>query len=204
MDVEILEKTEDTLKFIIRGIDEVMANTLRRAVMTEVPILAVKTVTFQKNDSAMYDEILAHRMGLVPLKFDKKSFSLPKSPEDEEKPTCSIMFTLKEVGEKVVYSGDLKSADPKACEVVIPNIPLVKLLKGQRLELEARAVMGVGLDHAKYSPCLAYLQNLSKVSAESGRKAPDPVKVAMTGPCEEVIEDAGLKVSPVEDEFIFT
>ena len=47
-----------------------LANAIRRSVL-EIPIMAIDEVEIVKNDSALYDEILAHRIGLIPLKTDK-------------------------------------------------------------------------------------------------------------------------------------
>lgn len=225
MNVEILEKTENILKVIIKDIDEVVANTIRRTITSEVPVLAVKTVTFIKNESAMYDEILAHRIGLIPIKMESGTFKLPESAEDEDKPTCSMLFTLKESGEKTIYSGDLKSKDPKAADVAIDDVPLVKLLKGQKLEIEAKALMGIGKEHSKYSPALVYSQDVPIITIKEGtdikqleqflpgklrnkklklNDLKDPLKWVLDGPCEEVIENEFIQVEPSLTDFIFT
>ncbi len=44
----------------------------------EVPTMAIEDVEFRKNNSILYDEIIAHRLGLVPLKTDLKSYNLPE------------------------------------------------------------------------------------------------------------------------------
>lgn len=226
MKIEILEKSEDVLKFIIRDINGVIANTVRRTIMSEVPTMAIKQVTFSKNESAMYDEILAHRIGLVPIKTDYKSFNLPKDCKckGEGCSLCQLEFSLKEKGEKTVYSQDLKSTDKKIT-AAIDNIPLVKLLKGQKLEIEAIATMGIGGDHAKYSPGIAYYQEYPEIKIKdpknveeimkncpqdvfkvSGKKIEinDILKCTLCGACEEIAENEGVEVNPSETDFIFT
>ena len=47
-----------------------LANALRRSV-NDVLVLAIDEVDIYKNDSALYDEIIAHRLGLIPLKNQK-------------------------------------------------------------------------------------------------------------------------------------
>ena len=60
--MEIIQKTAE--KLILRmPANESLANAIRRSV-SEVPTLAIEEVEIFKNDSALYDEMLAHRLGL--------------------------------------------------------------------------------------------------------------------------------------------
>ena len=64
--MEVVKKTPELL--VIRTeANESLANAIRRSV-SEVPTLAIDEVEIFKNDSALYDEMLALRLGLVPLK----------------------------------------------------------------------------------------------------------------------------------------
>jgi len=156
MKIEILSKKENELVFMIEGINNTIANTIRRAMIAEVPTLAIDEVEFVKNQSPLYDEILAHRLGLVPIKTDLKAYSLKE--ESSGKATTELALTLKAKGPKMVYSGDLKSKDPK-CSPVYDNIPLVSLLKDKELVFEATAILGRGREHMKFSPGLCYYVN---------------------------------------------
>jgi DNA-directed RNA polymerase subunit D len=154
-------KNEGKTSFIIKGITPSIANTLRRTIIEEVPTLAIEDVEIRKNNSIMYDEMIAHRLGLVPLKTDLKGYDLPPQKyEDIEELNAKqhVSFTLKAKGPAIVYSSDLKGKDP-AVKPVFPDIPIVKLLKGQSLELEAVAVLGKGKNHSKWSPCLVYYKH---------------------------------------------
>ena len=64
-----LEQKPNRISFLIKGVDNTIVNTYRRFII-EIPSLAIDTVEFSKNDSALYDEIIAHRLGLVPLRSD--------------------------------------------------------------------------------------------------------------------------------------
>ena len=62
------------LEFELIGIDAAIANAFRRILISEVATMAVKTVYFHDNTSIIQDEVLAHRLGLIPLKVDPNLF----------------------------------------------------------------------------------------------------------------------------------
>lgn len=164
MKIKLLDKKtkdKDKLSFEIDSTDITYANTLRRLFMNQVPVMAVEDVEFRKNDSGLYDEMVAHRLGLVPFKTDLKTYNLPSECKCKGKGCgrCQLKMTLRAKGPCTVYSGDIKTKDPKI-KPVFSKMPIVKLLEGQQLELEATAVMGIGKAHAKWSPCLAYYREL--------------------------------------------
>ncbi|HLC31429.1 MAG TPA: DNA-directed RNA polymerase subunit D [Candidatus Nanoarchaeia archaeon] len=130
--------------------NEVLANALRRSV-SEVPTLAIDEVELFKNDSALYDEVIALRLGLIPLKTEKGMNEKTK-----------IEFKLSKKGPCTVYSGDLEGA----AEAVYANIPVVMLPEDKQLELTATAVLGKGINHAKFIPGLAYYRHLFEVKSD--------------------------------------
>ena len=67
--MKLIEKKDDCVVFQAE-IEESLANAIRRSV-NHIPILAISHLEVSKNDSALYDEIIAHRMGLIPLKNEK-------------------------------------------------------------------------------------------------------------------------------------
>src|SRR3989338_6175007 len=76
MKLKQLEKIGEGIRFSIEGVDHVFANTLRRMIAEEVPVMAIDEVEFHKNDSLLYDEVLAHRLSLVPILTDLKRYNL--------------------------------------------------------------------------------------------------------------------------------
>jgi len=162
MEVRVLEnnKGERKLSFIIKDTDASFVNTLRRVIKEEVPTMAIETIEFKKNNSILYDEMVAHRFGLTPLTTDLKSYILPEKCKCEGKgcARCELKLTLKAGAAGTVYASELKSKDP-AVKPVHPKTPIVKLLKGQSLELEATAVLGKGKVHSKWSPGHAYYKH---------------------------------------------
>lgn len=162
MEIKPLENDKKNLKlsFIIKDSTAAIANLIRRNAAVNVPTMAIEDVEFKKNSSVLYDEIIAHRLGLIPLKTDLKSYTLPSKCKCEGKGCahCQLKLTLKAKGPAIVYASDIKSKDPKVIPVY-PKTPIVKLTKGQELELEATAVLGLGGEHIKWSPGLVYYKN---------------------------------------------
>ncbi|MEJ2294076.1 MAG: DNA-directed RNA polymerase subunit D, partial [Candidatus Lokiarchaeota archaeon] len=155
MKLDVLENTENKLSFIIDGASIEMVNALRRIILTEVPVMAIDEVIVLKNDSPLYDEIIAHRLGLIPLKTDLSVYKLPQDcdcggygcPMCQVSLTCDVTNTTNNPLE--IYSGDLKSNDPKIIPVH-PKIPIVKIDKKDKVIIEAYAILGRAKDHAKW------------------------------------------------------
>jgi len=214
----------------LSGLTPAQANTLRRLMMNEVPVMAIELVEFKQNSGILYDEMLALRLGLVPLTTDLKSYTMP-TPEEQESgeysAKSSVKLTLKAAGPCVVYAKDLKSKDPKV-KPVFPEMPLVKLLEGQEVELVATAVLGFGKEHAKWSPGLVYYRQrphltiakgadakaimktlketkLKAVSEKNGSLVVDETKLALE-PSPKTYEDVStaFTITFDEDTFIFT
>ncbi|KAK5677826.1 DNA-directed RNA polymerase core subunit rpc40 [Elasticomyces elasticus] len=53
--------------FSLIGVDASIANAFRRIMLAEIPTLAIEDVFIFDNTSIIQDEVLAHRLGLIPL-----------------------------------------------------------------------------------------------------------------------------------------
>ena len=150
---------KDVTKFVIDDTYASFVNVLRRACTFEVPVLAMEDIYFVKNSSALYDEVVAHRLGLIPLSTDLKSYFPIKTCKcgGEGCNRCTLKLTLKSEGPGIVTASEIKSKDPKV-KPVFGDMPIAKLLKDQKIELVATAVLGQGNDHVKFSPGLSYYQ----------------------------------------------
>jgi len=138
INIQKYEKENQKISFIT-DMPISLANALRRSVL-EIPTIAIDEVEISKNDSALYDEILAHRVGLIPIKTGK----IIKETK----------FRLKGIGPKTVYSGDITpSIELEA------KLPIVILDAEQEIELVANAKLGIGEEHIKYSPGLIYYKH---------------------------------------------
>jgi len=158
-----------------------LANAIRRSVL-EIPIMAIDELEIIKNDSALYDEIIAHRIGLIPIKTDKAS--------------KEIKFKLKEVGPKTIYSGDLKPSVETE-----DKIPIVIIDKDQEVEMICNAKLGIGNEHIKYSPGLIFYKHnldqevLDYVHINDGKVSYDEEELKNKG----ISEDQIKKIKDVKE-----
>ena len=143
MNVKKISEKNNLTKVLIKGADTAFVNSIRRAMMNSVPILAIEDVSVYENNSIMFDEFLAHRLGLIPIKMDLKRY----------KEGDKLKLSLEKEGPATVYSKDIKINDSKI-ELVSKKIPIIKLSKGQKIKIEANAVVGKGKEHTKWQPAL--------------------------------------------------
>ncbi len=158
MKIKILTQKPE-YKFVVEDTNASFMNELRRAFMHELPILAIEDVYFTENSSALYDEMIASRLGMIPLKADLDKLELPEKCACKGKgcDKCQVKFTLKIAGKCMVYAEDLKTKS-KTVDIIYPKMPIVTLMKGQEIKLRAVATLGIGKEHMKWSPGLAYYQ----------------------------------------------
>lgn len=69
---------EQLLVFDLIGVDAPFANALRRILLSEIPTVAIEHVWIHNNTSIIQDEVLAHRLGLIPIKVDPRLFEFKK------------------------------------------------------------------------------------------------------------------------------
>lgn len=165
MKIKFLKSKEQLkLSFILSDASFELANSIRRAMIADVPVMAIDEVHISDNNSALFDEVLALRLGLVPLTTDLKSYNLKSDCKCRGKgcDKCTVKLMLEKQGPGMVYSGDLKSSDPRI-KPVIPDIPIIKLFDNQAIKLEADAILGFGRDHAKWTACMATYRYYPKI-----------------------------------------
>lgn len=178
MDVTIEKEHEKKFEFVVEGVSHAFANAIRRYAMNSIPIIAIDKVTFYDNTSSIFDEYIAHRIGLIPLKTPSK---LSENTE--------VTLSLDQTGPKMVYSGDFKSSDSQIVPAV-DTIPVITLLEGQRLVLEGKAIVGIGKQHARFqSGVVAYKFDKDKFHFKVEGIYHMPVREIITRACNEFDED---------------
>ena len=186
-EIEIKSKTDEELVFDIKGVDPTIVNTLRRIMIAEIPTMAIEAVIINQNTSVIPDEVLAHRLGLIPILADANNF-IEKKPEDEFNDKNSIQFTLKikcytdkngQIINDNIFSKDLQYVPQGEQEkkyfntqtktysigLVHDDILINKLAPGMELDLVCYCTKGIGRTHAKWSPvCTAYYRLINKIN----------------------------------------
>jgi hypothetical protein len=132
------KKHGNRIEFLASDITTSFANMIRRYSISRVPILAIDKVVFYDNNSAFWDEYLAHRLGLMPIT------TPDKFPEGGE-----VIFSLDAEGPKTVVSSEIESSD-KDINISHGQIIVGTLAQGQHLRFEGTAVLGTRKQHAKY------------------------------------------------------
>jgi DNA-directed RNA polymerase subunit D len=173
--VEVLNVEEESVRFLLGGVDVAFANALRRTMIMNVPCMVIDDIFFFDNSSVVADENLAHRIGFVPLKTDLDRYILPVDCDCGSElgcEKCRVVLTLDveaETETRTVYSGDFVSEDP-AVVPVTPGIPLTKIAPGQAVRLEAYARLGTGKEHSKWQPVsMAVYQNVAEIEVDEDR-----------------------------------
>jgi len=107
-ELNILERpTPNELIFELINVDVSFANALRRIMIADVPTIAIEHVYMWNNSSIVHDEVLSHRLGLVPINADPRLFDDLLGDEDDPTDRNTIVFRLE------VRCGRNKAEDEK-------------------------------------------------------------------------------------------
>ncbi|ORZ00813.1 DNA-directed RNA polymerase [Syncephalastrum racemosum] len=176
--VSVHHLSQHSIEFDLIGVDASIANAFRRILIAEVATMAIETVYVVNNTSIIQDEVLSHRLGLIPIKADPLMFAYMQ-PDENPTDLNTIVFRLKvkcEVNPDAspdetdpkkkyinshVYSSHLVW-EPKGSQAerfkdapirpVHDDILIAKLRPGQEIDVELHCCKGIGKEHAKWSP----------------------------------------------------
>ena len=73
MKIQILSKNKEKIKFKISDIDHAFVGELRNIMISEIPTLSIEWVDIHRNNSVIWNEILANRLGLIPFSFESNA-----------------------------------------------------------------------------------------------------------------------------------
>lgn len=157
-EIKIISHTPTFLEFDLINADFSIANALRRILISEIPTMAFHTVTINNYNGVMPEEIISHRLGLVPVLADPTQFQY-KGAEHSEHTGLLFKLDVKCVEDKMtVYSDSIVNVPIGdqlkriGAVTVKRGIPITKLVRGQCVNFELVAQKGVGREHIKHSP----------------------------------------------------
>jgi len=225
MKIKMLEQTDNKVTMAVEETNTAFMNSLRRAILTSVPSLAIDHVFFKENNSALFDEVISQRLGQIPI-VSETSFKRTQDCDckGEGCTNCQAAFTLEARGPCMVYSGDLRC--PEGIKPLYPNIPIVKLLDLHKIRLEAFARIGTGKEHSKWQVALASYQNYPSVKVnkksianvkeivnicptnvfEEGKGVPlvkNEVSCTLCNHCLEISQPGEITIEGMDNKFIF-
>ena len=174
MKVNVIKMEDYYAQVEFKDVNYSFVNSIRRSLISMVPCLAIHEVDFhmgslgsyvdEENDeereyesiSAMFNEIISHRIGMLPIPTDEKTVEAFANSIDDDSKQPDIMYSLHKQGPCTVYSGDLEPVSGDE-SLVIPEskVPLVKLGEGQAILVYAKAIMGNAKKHAKWQCVVA-------------------------------------------------
>jgi DNA-directed RNA polymerase I and III subunit RPAC1 len=96
LDINVLSSSDEEIVFDMAGIEAPLANALRRIMISEVATMAIDKVNLWQNTSIIPDEVLVHRIGLIPIKVDPSKFDyLPSGEEPSDKNSLKFNLNVK-------------------------------------------------------------------------------------------------------------
>ncbi|EPR77923.1 DNA-directed RNA polymerase I [Spraguea lophii 42_110] len=152
--INIVKRDKNFMEFDIIGVHPSVANCIRRVIMNEIPTLAIDTVIVKANTGVMADEILCHRIGLIPIMIDPDTVEFRTG---DLSPTNSIKFHLNVKNDTknitTVYSDSIEvDQQHNLSDVVKKGCIITKLAPGQHIHLEMYAEKNIAKVHTKWSP----------------------------------------------------
>ena len=241
MKIDIVEMTPTKAQFVITDTNPSFANALRRTIVADVPKMALDNIEFHlgpimdekgtafESVSPMFDEIVSHRLGLIPIPTDLETFNFRAkcTCNGEGCPNCTIMYSLNKKGPCTVYSGDLEPVGDAKFRIKDDLIPIVKLAEDQALLIYATAELGTGRQHAKWQAALgAGYRYFAKIEIEHSKcdlggscvkvcpkgvlakedkkiVAKHPEKCNLCNSCVEVCDAGVVKVTSIPTKILF-
>jgi len=172
---KVIEENDEKITILLSDADRAFVNAIRRTLISDTPKMAIDTVRFEmgtieqdgevwESNGPLPDEVVAQRLAMIPIptKHDEFHFqdSCPSCAElvveDRGCPLCTMIYTCKAFGSEdgqTVTAGDMIFIGVGGnISEKYHSIPITKLSRGQMIEFYATAIMGLGRDHAKWSP----------------------------------------------------
>ena len=158
--VEFKTNRPGSCELVLRKATLTQVATFRRIMMSQIYTMAIDFVEIERNSSAMPDESIAHRLGLLPIHcIDIEQFEAVdecECNEEEGCEKCSLSFSLEVTGrfktKYLVTSDHVVFSDNSCCVLEGTLLPVFFLREGETVSLRGKVQKGNGLVHTKWSP----------------------------------------------------
>ena len=196
MKIESTNLSKNRAEIIFSGVEPYLLNAFRRALMVDVPKMAIDKVEIHlgaisdengrtyESTTPLFDEIIAHRLGMIPVPTDGEALiNNHLKPADECDcsgtgcPNCQVMYSLNKRGPATVYSGDLEPLGDEKLKTKDAKIPIVKLTEDEGILIYAIAHIGTGDMHARWQAVHAAGYRPIPVITINQKKVNDPERV---------------------------
>ncbi|MFH1779954.1 MAG: hypothetical protein ABH803_02300 [Candidatus Micrarchaeota archaeon] len=191
MKAELTSKSPDKAVVKLSGCSRNLVNALRRAIISDLPSFAISKVDVYENNTILYNEYLANRLGLIPLTFEE-------GIADDAEITFSLNAESIEEN-KTVYARELISSDDKI-KVFCERIAIVKLGGKQKLRIEATATKGTAKQHSRYQNALASFELLDEKKGEYSMSIESFNNIPATKQFKKAIKILGEKTTELKKE----
>ena len=169
MKIDKVNITDSKAEIIFSDAEPYLINAFRRTLIVDVPKMAIDKVEIHlgaisdengktyESTTPLFDEIISHRLGMVPTPTDAKALleghmNMPDECDCAGAgcPNCQIMYSLNKRGPCTVYSGDLEPLGDEKLKPKDKMIPIVKLTEDEGILIYAIAHLGTGAMHARW------------------------------------------------------
>lgn len=159
--IKIIDLKDDSIKFKLKNVDISFVNAIRRIMISEIPTFAIDVINIIKNESNVHDETLAHKLGLIPL-YCPNNLKINNCDCKFECPQCTIILKsnitcqdeIMEFTSFDLNTNNLLNVKPVIYKINNNDYPIsiLNLYNKQKIIFEAKAKIGIGKEHAKWSP----------------------------------------------------
>jgi len=191
-------------RFKITNTSISFVNGLRRTIISQTPTVAIHVVEIHENTTTVNDEMLAHRMGFLPLRslIDLKFQNQCVCNDGCEK--CEVEFKLQAKNTKdevLPVTNKHLTTSSTTVKPTEDTVLILNLAKNQEINITAKAIKNVGARHAKWNPAtIAAYRGCATIrlneTAGVLSKIPKTDKEAFVKSCPSQV--FGMKVDDVE------
>ncbi|KAI5191071.1 DNA-directed RNA polymerases I and III subunit RPAC1 [Nematocida minor] len=190
IEVRKIEENSETLSYRINHIDPSVLNALRRTIISDTQTVAIHWVYIRENETVMADEILAHRIGLIPViahpsiisPIEKNNIFNPDTDLTDEN-SIFMELAVENKTDKIlsVYSDDIKIGSSKNIQLK-SKVFITRLAPHKRIECRLYAILGTGRDHSKWMPTsVCYYRCIKQIELKDPSRAQEIKKYFRDG-----------------------